>query len=57
MALKRKASLSVVSAPNATATTLGDVTSIEEPPKYLNSRTRKRLRDNRPNDEAIYRAS
>lgn len=54
MALKRKASFSLIASPNAADTVPGEFTSIDETPKYLNSRTRKRFRDNRPDDEIVY---
>lgn len=55
MTLKRKASFSLIASPNAAGTVPGEFTSIDETPKYLNSRTRKRFRDNRPDDEIVYR--
>jgi len=52
MSLKRKASFSAMpSSPFAPASSDWDMTDSS---KHLHSRTRKRFRDGRPNDEAVY---
>ncbi|EEH43697.1 uncharacterized protein PADG_08517 [Paracoccidioides brasiliensis Pb18] len=62
MSLKRKASFTTITSPgsystyyNPTSTIpfLGTVT-IDEQPRHLHSRTRKRFRNDRPNDQLIY---
>lgn len=54
MALKRKASFSAIASPNALVTAPGELMMIDETPKHLNSRTRKRFRNDRPDDEVVY---
>lgn len=54
MAFKRKASFSAIVSPITPGTVPGDSPTIDETPKHLNSRTRKRFRDNRPSDEVVY---
>lgn len=51
MSLKRKASFP----PNATPAIAGPSVSMDDaPPQYLHSRTRKRFRNDRPDDNLIY---
>ncbi|KAL2013184.1 hypothetical protein VTN00DRAFT_709 [Thermoascus crustaceus] len=54
MALKRKASFTMTSSSNATPSFPGAVVTLDEPPRHLNSRTRKRFRNDRPDDQTVY---
>ncbi|PGH28087.1 hypothetical protein AJ80_00344 [Polytolypa hystricis UAMH7299] len=63
MGLKRKASFSIMSSPmsprsynnNTSPITFpGDMITIDESPRHLHSRTRKRFRDDRPDEQTIY---
>lgn len=50
MNLKRKASFAVAMSPGA----IEQTAAVDDIPKHLNSRTRKRFKDDRPCDEIIY---
>ncbi|TPX22582.1 hypothetical protein DIZ76_014459 [Coccidioides immitis] len=64
MTLKRKASFTITTSPRTASTynnptspiscLLGDVITMDEPPKHLNSRTRKRYKQDRPDEQSIY---
>lgn len=50
MSLKRKASYPTIASPDDPALTVG----LDDTPKHLSSRTRKRYRNDRPSDEVVY---
>ncbi|KAJ9301858.1 hypothetical protein DTO271G3_724 [Paecilomyces variotii] len=52
MGLKRKASFTA--SPSATPVSPGAITTSDETSRYLPSRTRKRFRDDRPDEQTIY---
>lgn len=64
MSLKRKASFTTLTSPrpsssyNATVSPVpvcpGDVITIDETPRHLHSRTRKRFKNDRPDDQSLY---
>ncbi|KAL1998560.1 hypothetical protein VTN02DRAFT_5967 [Thermoascus thermophilus] len=54
MALKRKASFTMIASSEATPSFPGTVAMLDEPPRHLNSRTRKRFRNDRPDDQTVY---
>ncbi|KAB8253588.1 hypothetical protein BDV32DRAFT_133876 [Aspergillus pseudonomiae] len=54
MSLKRKASFSGVYSPDAAPVIAGRSLMIDDSPKHLNSRTRKRYRNDRPDDKIVY---
>ncbi|KAK2742514.1 hypothetical protein FQN55_007800 [Onygenales sp. PD_40] len=64
MSLKRKASFSTITSPNSYSTynnptapipfLAGATITIDEPPRHLHSRTRKRFRNDRPDDQTIF---
>ncbi|KAE8149358.1 hypothetical protein BDV25DRAFT_3223 [Aspergillus avenaceus] len=54
MSLKRKASFSGLPLTNATPVNTEMSMTMEDSPKHLNSRTRKRYRDDRPDEKVIY---
>ncbi|KAL1966630.1 hypothetical protein VTN77DRAFT_4041 [Rasamsonia byssochlamydoides] len=53
MALKRKASFPTLASSNGTPF-CPDAVVIDETPRHLNSRTRKRFRNDRPDDQTVY---
>ena len=50
MSLKRKASYPAMAPSNGPALAAG----LDDTPRHLNSRTRKRFRNDRPSDEVVY---
>lgn len=54
MGVKRKASFTTIASPKGTSCCPETIVTIDETPKHLHSRTRKRFRDDRPDDETIY---
>jgi len=54
MGVKRKASFTTIASPRGTPCCPETIVTIDETPKHLHSRTRKRFRDDRPDDETIY---
>lgn len=54
MSLKRKASFSAAS-PSSPLSLVSEWPTAVDTPKHLHSRTRKRFRDDRPNDAVVYR--
>lgn len=64
MTLKRKASFTTVISPRAASSynasvvpvpfLTGDVIAIDENPRHLHSRTRKRFKNDRPEDQSVY---
>ncbi|KAI9038531.1 uncharacterized protein KD926_010660 [Aspergillus affinis] len=53
MSLKRKASFPTIASPNTDSFTL-ELLSMDDSPKHLSSRTRKRYRNDRPEDKVVY---
>ncbi|OXV09669.1 hypothetical protein Egran_02569 [Elaphomyces granulatus] len=53
MGVKRKASFTTIASPG-TPCCSETIVTIDETPKHLHSRTRKRFRDDRPDDETVY---
>jgi hypothetical protein len=53
MGVKRKASFTTTASPG-TSCSSETIVKIDETPKHLHSRTRKRFRDDRPDDETVY---
>ncbi|KAL4869262.1 hypothetical protein BDV12DRAFT_168190 [Aspergillus spectabilis] len=53
MSLKRKASFPSISSPQS-AQAIFDRPFVDDSPKHLHCRTRKRVRNNRPNDQTVY---
>lgn len=53
MSLKRKASFPTIASPNADSF-MFERLSMDDSPKHLSSRTRKRFRDDRPEDRVVY---
>ncbi|KAB8245733.1 hypothetical protein BDV35DRAFT_243668 [Aspergillus flavus] len=54
MSLKRKASFSGIYSPDAAPVVAGRSLMMDDSPKHLNSRTRKRYRNDRPDDKVVY---
>ncbi|KAB8229066.1 hypothetical protein ETB97_001797 [Aspergillus alliaceus] len=54
MSLKRKASFSGIGSPNAAPVITVRSLMMDDSPKHLNSRTRKRYRNDRPDDQIVY---
>lgn len=54
MSLKRKASFPSLESQNAPFGSIGGFGKGEEPPQHLNSRTRKRFRNDRPEENVVY---
>ncbi|GFF48299.1 hypothetical protein IFM46972_08514 [Aspergillus udagawae] len=54
MSLKRKASFSALSPINTVTVVAGSSRMVEDPPRHLHSRTRKRFRDDRPDEKVVY---
>ncbi|KAE8132489.1 hypothetical protein BDV38DRAFT_261114 [Aspergillus pseudotamarii] len=54
MSLKRKASFSGIYSPDAAPVIAGRSLMMDDTPKHLNSRTRKRYRNDRPDDKIVY---
>ncbi|PYH80649.1 hypothetical protein BO82DRAFT_337852 [Aspergillus uvarum CBS 121591] len=54
MSLKRKASFPSLESQNAPSMLTGGFWKGEEPPQHLNSRTRKRFRNDRPEEKVVY---
>ncbi|PYI05801.1 hypothetical protein BO78DRAFT_461751 [Aspergillus sclerotiicarbonarius CBS 121057] len=54
MSLKRKASVSGIASPSPTPILVGQSFMPDDTPKHLHSRTRKRFRNDRPDDEVVY---
>ncbi|OGM43644.1 hypothetical protein ABOM_008518 [Aspergillus bombycis] len=54
MSLKRKASFSGVYSPDTASVIAGRSLMMDDSPKHLNSRTRKRYRNDRPDDKVVY---
>lgn len=58
MSLKRKASFSAMATPNLAPVVAGPSVVMEDvPQQHLHSRTRKRFRDDRPDEQTVYRES
>ncbi|PLB45536.1 hypothetical protein P170DRAFT_466828 [Aspergillus steynii IBT 23096] len=53
MSLKRKASFPTIASPDADSFMMERLT-MDDSPKHLSSRTRKRFRDDRPEDKVVY---
>ncbi|KAL2823701.1 hypothetical protein BDW59DRAFT_163070 [Aspergillus cavernicola] len=53
MSLKRKASFSTITSPQPTQSVI-DRPFIDDSPKHLHCRTRKRVRNDRPDDQTVY---
>ncbi|KAB8072546.1 hypothetical protein BDV29DRAFT_149340 [Aspergillus leporis] len=54
MSLKRKASFSGMSSPNTLPNNTALSLIVDDSPKHLNCRTRKRFRDGRPDDKVVH---
>ncbi|OJZ83397.1 hypothetical protein ASPFODRAFT_168976 [Aspergillus luchuensis CBS 106.47] len=54
MSLKRKASIPSLTSPNPAPVMSGRSIVADDSPKHLHSRTRKRFRNDRPDDEVVY---
>ncbi|PWY78556.1 hypothetical protein BO94DRAFT_626579 [Aspergillus sclerotioniger CBS 115572] len=54
MSLKRKASISGLASPSPAPILAGQSFMSDDTPKHLHSRTRKRFRNDRPDDEVVY---
>jgi hypothetical protein len=54
MSLKRKASFSALSPVNTMPVVAGPSRMVEDSPRHLHSRTRKRFRDDRPDEKVVY---
>lgn len=54
MSLKRKASLSAINSPASPTPLPGYTFAMDDSPKHLHSRTRKRFRNDRPDEKVIY---
>ncbi|KOC08158.1 hypothetical protein AFLA70_145g001630 [Aspergillus flavus AF70] len=54
MSLKRKASFSGIYSPDAAPVVAGRSLMMDDSPKHLNSRTRKRYRNDRPDEKVVY---
>ncbi|PLB39076.1 uncharacterized protein BDW47DRAFT_103636 [Aspergillus candidus] len=54
MSLKRKASFSTPTSPSTPSVIGGRSMMLDDSPQHLNSRTRKRFRDDRPEDKIVY---
>lgn len=54
MSLKRKASFSAMSPLNTMPVVAGPSRIVEDSPRHLHSRTRKRFKDDRPDEKVIY---
>ncbi|OJJ72889.1 hypothetical protein ASPBRDRAFT_42639 [Aspergillus brasiliensis CBS 101740] len=54
MSLKRKASVPSLTSPNPAPVWSGRSFMADDSPKHLHSRTRKRFRNDRPDDEVVY---
>ncbi|GIJ82735.1 hypothetical protein Asppvi_001246 [Aspergillus pseudoviridinutans] len=54
MSLKRKASFSALSPINTVPVVAGPSRMVEDSPRHLHSRTRKRFRDDRPDEKVVY---
>ncbi|KAL4891624.1 hypothetical protein BDV59DRAFT_61505 [Aspergillus ambiguus] len=54
MSLKRKASLSAIGSPDSPTVLPGCGFMMDDSPKHLHSRTRKRFRNDRPDEKVVY---